>query len=352
MYFTPTLKFQLHTEPRPQIVSSTELLSIVRSRNMFAFSSDERAFNIESYFRTVNILSLSDSKNVWSLNVCTRRIQKLSSSRFSSRSSNSSSFLQTSNYSLIVVYRNLLHVQGQGDDFSFTFFSKWVSITKLENPPDLRCLPSHAPQVRTFKQEISYIPQNIPASVTAKYIYKYMNRSLPAPKIVCRFPVYNWKRIWKNIRNSVLTYKQQDLWFRVVNDIFPTNSKLYNIRLARTSLCPYCQEEDKLQHLFLECPRTKQYWGTAIQDISDMAHIPVKYVDLNFILKPSFYYKPKTTQAAIVKRLALCMETILRSELWNHLLQIIERELILKLTFSKTWISQKEYEIDPYEIEQ
>ncbi|KAJ4447217.1 hypothetical protein ANN_09219 [Periplaneta americana] len=46
-------KFQLHTEPRPQIVSSTELLSIVRSRNMFAFSSDERAFNIESYFRTV-----------------------------------------------------------------------------------------------------------------------------------------------------------------------------------------------------------------------------------------------------------------------------------------------------------
>ncbi|KAJ4434704.1 hypothetical protein ANN_23272 [Periplaneta americana] len=47
-------KFQLHTEPRPQIVSSTKLLSIVRSRNMFAFSSDERAFNIESYFRTDN----------------------------------------------------------------------------------------------------------------------------------------------------------------------------------------------------------------------------------------------------------------------------------------------------------
>ncbi|KAJ4438138.1 hypothetical protein ANN_14077 [Periplaneta americana] len=39
----------------------------------------------------------------------------------------------------LFVYRNLLHVQGQGDDFSFTFFSKWVSITKLENPPDLRC---------------------------------------------------------------------------------------------------------------------------------------------------------------------------------------------------------------------
>ncbi|KAJ4429128.1 hypothetical protein ANN_26129, partial [Periplaneta americana] len=45
-------KFQLHTEPRPQIVRCTELLGIVRSRNMFAFSSDERAFNIESYFRT------------------------------------------------------------------------------------------------------------------------------------------------------------------------------------------------------------------------------------------------------------------------------------------------------------
>ncbi|KAJ4444239.1 hypothetical protein ANN_06030 [Periplaneta americana] len=51
-------KFQLHTEPRPQIVSSTELLSIVRSRNMFAFSSDETAFNIESYFRTVELNGL------------------------------------------------------------------------------------------------------------------------------------------------------------------------------------------------------------------------------------------------------------------------------------------------------
>ena len=57
MYFTPTpstneVPTVLHTEPRPHIVSSTELVSIVRSRNMFAFSSDERAFNIESYFRT------------------------------------------------------------------------------------------------------------------------------------------------------------------------------------------------------------------------------------------------------------------------------------------------------------
>ncbi|KAJ4433443.1 hypothetical protein ANN_15745 [Periplaneta americana] len=34
------------------IVSSTELVNIVRSRNMFAFFSDERPFNIESYFRT------------------------------------------------------------------------------------------------------------------------------------------------------------------------------------------------------------------------------------------------------------------------------------------------------------
>ncbi|KAJ4450988.1 hypothetical protein ANN_02423 [Periplaneta americana] len=33
-------------------INSIELVSIVRSRNMFAFSSDERAFNIESYFRT------------------------------------------------------------------------------------------------------------------------------------------------------------------------------------------------------------------------------------------------------------------------------------------------------------
>ncbi|KAJ4441643.1 hypothetical protein ANN_11501 [Periplaneta americana] len=38
--------------PLTVIVNSTDLVSVVRSRNMFEFSGDERAFNTESYFRT------------------------------------------------------------------------------------------------------------------------------------------------------------------------------------------------------------------------------------------------------------------------------------------------------------
>ncbi|KAJ4452210.1 hypothetical protein ANN_03728 [Periplaneta americana] len=49
--FKAILNFQPSTQNQDR-VCSTELVSIVRSRNMFAFSSDERAFNIESYFRT------------------------------------------------------------------------------------------------------------------------------------------------------------------------------------------------------------------------------------------------------------------------------------------------------------
>ncbi|KAJ4444198.1 hypothetical protein ANN_05988 [Periplaneta americana] len=45
-------------------VNSTDLVSIVRSRNMFAFSSDERAFNMESYFRTaLNKILQTNCKN-------------------------------------------------------------------------------------------------------------------------------------------------------------------------------------------------------------------------------------------------------------------------------------------------
>ncbi|KAJ4429740.1 hypothetical protein ANN_21944 [Periplaneta americana] len=45
----------IYSQSRLKVVvntSSIELVSTVPSRNMFAFSSDERAFNIESYFRT------------------------------------------------------------------------------------------------------------------------------------------------------------------------------------------------------------------------------------------------------------------------------------------------------------
>ncbi|KAJ4452059.1 hypothetical protein ANN_03575 [Periplaneta americana] len=49
-------KPSVYSQSRLKVVvktNSIELVSIVRSRNMFAFSSDERSFNIESYFRTV-----------------------------------------------------------------------------------------------------------------------------------------------------------------------------------------------------------------------------------------------------------------------------------------------------------
>ncbi|KAJ4431960.1 hypothetical protein ANN_20569 [Periplaneta americana] len=49
---TEAINFQPFSTHNRGRVCSTELVSIVRSRNMFAFSSDERAFNIESYFRT------------------------------------------------------------------------------------------------------------------------------------------------------------------------------------------------------------------------------------------------------------------------------------------------------------
>ncbi|KAJ4433175.1 hypothetical protein ANN_15432 [Periplaneta americana] len=52
---TKELPIVIHTEPRPRMQSDSPyglVNSIVCSRNMFAFSSDERAFNIESYFRT------------------------------------------------------------------------------------------------------------------------------------------------------------------------------------------------------------------------------------------------------------------------------------------------------------
>ncbi|KAJ4444232.1 hypothetical protein ANN_06023 [Periplaneta americana] len=41
-----------HRRPALHQLANQSTVSIVRSRNMFAFSSNERAFNIESYFRT------------------------------------------------------------------------------------------------------------------------------------------------------------------------------------------------------------------------------------------------------------------------------------------------------------
>ncbi|KAJ4443144.1 hypothetical protein ANN_04794 [Periplaneta americana] len=50
--YVNTVNLQPSSTQNQDRVCSNELVSTVRSRKMFAFSSDERAFNIESYFRT------------------------------------------------------------------------------------------------------------------------------------------------------------------------------------------------------------------------------------------------------------------------------------------------------------
>ena len=57
----------------------------------------------------------------------------------------------------------------------------------------------------------------------------------------------------------------QYLEAQVVPDSSPTNSFLYLRTIKDTPLCTFgCNEEEKLTHLFYQCPKVRFFWNTMI----------------------------------------------------------------------------------------
>ena len=75
----------------------------------------------------------------------------------------------------------------------------------------------------------------------------------------------DWKQIYLIPHKVTLDVKTRMFQFKILNRIIYTNKLLNKMRLTDTSLCTFCGEyEESLEHLFLHCKFTKDFWTHTI----------------------------------------------------------------------------------------
>ena len=74
----------------------------------------------------------------------------------------------------------------------------------------------------------------------------------------------DWKQIYLTPHKVTLDIEKRMFQFKILNRIIYTN-KLLNKMRTDTSLCTLCEEyEESLEHLFLQCKCTKDFWTHTI----------------------------------------------------------------------------------------
>ena len=65
---------------------------------------------------------------------------------------------------------------------------------------------------------------------------------------------------WKNIFEDSKETKLQELQWKIVHNIFPTNIILNRMQIKDSERCEYCGEKDFIEHLFYNCTRIGLFW--------------------------------------------------------------------------------------------
>ena len=91
----------------------------------------------------------------------------------------------------------------------------------------------------------------------------------------------HWSII-KQLKESRL----KSLWWKIVHNIFPTNSSLYKMKISKTDKCQYCNKGqlDNLVHFFVECPSIKPLWAEVSSFILKKTNKPMHITVENIIL--------------------------------------------------------------------
>ena len=89
-------------------------------------------------------------------------------------------------------------------------------------------------------------------------------------RIIRTWPTTEWTIVWKNIHSTPVSGGMKAAWYKVINDIHPTNDHLHKIRTSPTDKCRICGMQDTVQHHLIECSEGPQIWQWTAQKL---AHI-------------------------------------------------------------------------------
>ena len=111
----------------------------------------------------------------------------------------------------------------------------------------------------------------------SKIVYKELrNRIVTPPTAKLKFDAHfvndtlNWKKIYSLPYRVALDTKTREFQYKLLNRCLVTNTFLCKIGIIPSPACSLCGESDEsLEHLFLSCHYTKNFWSEVIKWLVD-----------------------------------------------------------------------------------
>ena len=113
--------------------------------------------------------------------------------------------------------------------------------------------------------------------LTTKKVYSlFMNKVILIPRVVGIYPSINYREAFLNLKLTSLSPESRDITFKMLHQIIPVRSFLYNInecrRICYYIKCVFCKNEaETLSHLFFQCSFAKPLWNYVVDILSRIA---------------------------------------------------------------------------------
>ena len=157
----------------------------------------------------------------------------------------------------LLLYRMRQHVMKQGTITS-AWMRTWGLNVKGVNPPFRDAIPANLEYLRRFAMDSAYVDEQ--GLMESKRAYKrrlyHISRGetgIQDMRITKIWPNTDWNTVWKNLHYTPIPGGTKAAWYKVINDILPTNERVHEIRMSPTDTCSNCGMHDTLQHRLTEC---------------------------------------------------------------------------------------------------
>jgi len=207
----------------------------------------------------------------------------------------------------LLIYRIRQQVMNTGT-ITAAWMRTWGLKEKGPNPPFRDVIAENLAYLRRFAMDSAYV--DIQGTMESKRAYKrrlystlyHISRGATGAqemRIIRIWPKTDWTTVSKNIHRTPVSGGMKAAWYKVINDILPTNDRLNKIRMSPTDKCRICGMQGTVQHHLIECEGL-QIWQWIAQKLAHILRTTPNRIPSDWLLRPQCALWPPPRRQAVV----------------------------------------------------
>jgi hypothetical protein len=187
------------------------------------------------------------------------------------------------------LHRHLQLLCNYPNNFSYDFMLYVMYHIDLTAPLNIRPFHHIFPQLTDTYIELTYLhlQQKDFDDFTTQLIYRKLYERLPPSlsALPMKYPTHNWNTIFQNfifLRRFPQIY---DVWYQILYNVYPHNSKLCHLQIIPTDQCNYCQQPETMEHILTVCKNNHQIWKHYTSIVARILRTSSNLVTYDFMIK-------------------------------------------------------------------